>query len=342
MLFAIAVFMIGDRQMAFSRRVAIYTEFRTITGLQPGAIVRVSGATAGSVQEIEPPADPSGKFRVRLEITEDLHQLVRTDSVATIQVEGLVGGSFLAVSMGSAAAPRAAAGSTIPSREPFLLADLFDQMSETIRMVNVTIAELRVGIEKALTSVDTTVESANALLSDVSGDVKAIASAGARISGDAAAIAEGIRKGEGTVGKLMKDDELYDRATRIVKTAEEIAANTKEAVQQARQALEKLQSYDGQVTGVTASLKETIESTRTAMAGLSANMDALKRNFLVRGFFKRRGYFTLAEISPDEYRKGALTDDGDRRALRVWLRADVLFEVIPGEPLVTWCRAAHR
>jgi phospholipid/cholesterol/gamma-HCH transport system substrate-binding protein len=331
-LFAIAVFMIGDRQMAFSRRVAIYTEFRTITGLQPGAIVRVSGAKAGSVQEIEPPADPSGKFRVRLEITEDLHQLVRTDSVATIQVEGLVGGSFLAVSMGSAAAPRAAAGSTIPSREPFLLADLFDQMSETIRMVNVTIAELRGGIEKALTSVDTTVESANALLSDVSGDVKAIASAGARISGDAAAIAEGIRKGEGTVGKLMKDDELYNRATRIVKTAEDIAANTKEAVQQARQALEKLQSYDGQVTGVTASLKETIESTRAAMAGLSANMDALKRNFLVRGYFNRRGYFTLAEISPDEYRKGALTDDGDRRAVRVWLRADVLFEGIPGEP----------
>ena len=129
----------------------------------------------------------------------------------------------------------------------------------------------------------------------------------------------------------MKDDELYRRATHFVKSAEDIAANTKEAVQQARQAFEKLQSYDGQVTGVTASLKETIESTRTAMAGLSANMDALKRNFLVRGFFKRRGYFTLAEISPDEYRKGALTDDGDRRAVRVWLRADVLFEVIPGE-----------
>jgi hypothetical protein len=162
--------------------------------------------------------------------------------------------------------------------------------------------------------------------------VKAIASAGARISGDAAAIAEGIRKGEGTVGKLMKDDELYDRATRIVKSAEDIAANTNQAVQQARQALEKLQSYDGQVTGVTASLKETIESARTAMAGLSANMDALKRNFLVRGFFKRRGYFTLADISPDDYRKGALTDDGDRRALRVWLRADVLFEVVPGGP----------
>jgi phospholipid/cholesterol/gamma-HCH transport system substrate-binding protein len=66
------------------------------------------------------------------------------------------------------------------------------------------------------------------------------------------------------------------------------------------------------------------------MAGLSANMEALKRNFLLRGFFNRRGYFTLADISPDEYRKGALTAGGDRRALRVWLRDDVIFERAPG------------
>ena len=93
-------------------------------------------------------------------------------------------------------------------------------------MVNVAVAELKGGIDKALTSVDTTVTTANALLDDVSADVKTIASAGARISGDAAAIAEGIRKGEGTVGKLMKDDELYTRASRIVKSAEDIANST--------------------------------------------------------------------------------------------------------------------
>jgi phospholipid/cholesterol/gamma-HCH transport system substrate-binding protein len=331
LLFAIGVFMIGDRQMAFRRRVAIYTEFTTITGLQPGSIVRVSGARAGSVREIEPPADPSRRFRVRLDVTEDLHQLVRTDSVAAIQVEGLVGGSFLSISIGSAAAPIAPAGSTIPSREPFLLADLFEQMSETVRMVNVTIEELRGGIEQALTSVGTTVDNANALINAVGADVKAIASAGARITGDAAAIAEGVRKGEGTVGKLMKDDELYRRATGIVKSVEDIAADTRQAVHEARQALGKFQSYDGQVAGLTASLKETLDNARIAMAGLAANMEALKRNFLLRGFFNRRGYFTLADISPEEYRKGALTEGGHRRALRVWLRDDVLFERAPGE-----------
>lgn len=323
-LFAIALFMIGERQLAFARKVVVYAEFKTITGLQPGAIVRVSGAPAGSVTDIEAPADPSGKFRARLEITEDLHQLVRTDSVAAIQTEGLVGGSFLAVSIGTAGAPRAPEGSTIPSREPFLLADLFDQMSETIGKVNATIDNLGVGIEKTLASVDTTVGSANALIVDVSDDVKTLASASARITSDAAQIAEGLRQGEGTFGKLLKDDELYRRATTIAKTAEAIAAETQKAVQQARQAIDGLNAQGGQVSGVTARVSDTLEEARTAMAGLSENMEALKRGFFFRGFFNRRGYFSLDDISPEEYRTGELTDE-NRRASHVWLRHDALF-----------------
>ena len=207
-LFAIALFMIGERQLAFAQKFVVYTEFTTITGLQPGAIVRVSGAPAGSVTGIEAPGGPDDKFRARLEITEDLHQLVRTDSVAAIQTEGLVGGSFLAVTIGTEGAPRAPAGSTIPSREPFVLADLFQQMSETMGKVNATIDDLRSGIEKTLVSVNTTVDSTNALINEISDDVGP-AYASARITSDAARIAEGIRKGEGTVGKLLKDDELY-------------------------------------------------------------------------------------------------------------------------------------
>jgi phospholipid/cholesterol/gamma-HCH transport system substrate-binding protein len=94
LLFTVGLFMIGDRQMAFAKKFTVYTEFKKITGLQPGAIVRVSGAKAGSITEILPPNTPSAKFRVKLEIIEDLHPLVRTDSLATIETEGR-GGTYL-------------------------------------------------------------------------------------------------------------------------------------------------------------------------------------------------------------------------------------------------------
>src|SRR5438552_11533913 len=328
-LFALALFMIGDRQMAFARRFTLYAEFSRVSGLQPGAIVRVSGAKAGQVKDIEVPTTPAKKFRVKMDITEELHSLIRTDSVAAIQTEGLVGGVFLAIATGSEQATKAPANSTIPSQEPFQIADLLQQMSDTINKVNETIDDMKDDLRRAVQSVSDTVDNANALISDMSDDVKTMASAGARISGDVAEIADSIRNGQGTIGKLVKDDELYRRATGIAKRAEEITDNVREVVAEARETLDSLRSKDGPVQGVTSDLKQTLGGARDAMAGLAENMDALKHNFLFRGFFRSRGYFSLSQLAPAEYRKGAVTANGDRQPVRVWLSAPFLYDIDP-------------
>ena len=329
LLFTIGLFMIGDRQMAFSRKFTVYTEFAKITGLQPGTIVRVAGAKAGSVKAIDVPSKPGGKFRVRLEIAETLHPIVRTDSVASIQTEGLVGGIFLSVGAGTAAAPPAPESSTLLGLEPFEIADLMQQMSETVKKVNATIDLLQDDVLRAVKAIGATVDTTNDLLTSVGGNVKTMASAGARISNAAAQIAEAVRSGRGTVGKLVYDDELYRRATAVAKTAEDIAEKTRKVVDDARQAVASLQSKDGPIQGVTSNMKQTLEETRASMAGFAENMDALKRNFLVRGYFNKRGYFNLSEISPAEYRNGKLTAGG-RRTVRVWLSSRVLFDAGTG------------
>ncbi len=326
LLFTVGLFMIGDRQMAFAKKVTIYTEFRKITGLQPGAIVRVSGAKAGAITQIDPPSRPSGKFRVQFEITETLHPLVRTDSLATIETEGLVGGSYLGIGTGSDTAPLAPAKTTIPSKEPFEIAELMQQMGDTIKKVNGTIDAIQSDVQHALVSVGETVDNTNALLTSVSEDVKSMASAGARIGADAAEITASIKNGKGTIGKLVNDDEFYTRATAIEKQAEDIATNAQQVVAQARTALDGLQSSDGPVQGVTATVKQTLEEARAAMAGFAENMEALKHNFLVRSYFTRRGYFTLADISPAAYREGVLTDKGARKPERAWIESTILFE----------------
>ena len=332
LLFTLGLFMIGDRQMLFSKQFTVYTEFRKITGLQPGAIVRVSGAKAGSIIEILPPNAPSEKFRVKLEIAEDLHQLVRTDSIASIETEGLVGGSFLGISTGTDAAPRVAADATIAGREPFDITELMQQMGDTVKKVNQTFDDMKVDVENTVMAIGDTVDNANTLLVDVSGDLKKMAASGAILASDAAQIAEAIRSGKGTIGKLVNDDELHVRATAIATQAEEIAVNARQVIENARQTIEGFQSKDGPVQGMSASVKQTMDDARTAMAGFAENMEALKHNFLLRGFFNDRGYFDLAQISPAEYRQGALTNDSDRRVARIWLGADVLFEPDPDHP----------
>jgi phospholipid/cholesterol/gamma-HCH transport system substrate-binding protein len=72
-----------------------------------------------------------------------------------------------------------------------------------------------------------------------------------------------------------------------------------------------------------ANIRESLMNANTATANLADATEALKHNFLTRGFFKKRGYYNLAEISPEAYRKDrAFTDPQNNR---VWLPGSELF-----------------
>ena len=50
------------------------------------------------------------------------------------------------------------------------------------------------------------------------------------------------------------------------------------------------------------------------MADLAENTEALKRNFLFRGFFNKRGYFDLDDVSVAAVSAGRAGDQGSPRA----------------------------
>lgn len=328
LLFTVALFTIGQRRMLFEDRFEVYTEFGKLGQLEPGAVVRVAGMDAGEVTDIIIPAVPSGKFRVKMELREDLHPLVRTDSVAAMQTEGLVGAIYVNVGAGSDGAPEAKPGSTIAGREPFSMADLLQQASDTVTMVTRTVEQMRGDIEKAVQQVALTAEDAHGLLEDIRPDITAIAHNGSQISADAQQVLSAVRDGKGTIGKLINDPALYDRAKQIAEDAQATVANVKEVSAEARRAIADFRSKEGPAQGLMADMRVTIGQAREAVADLSDNMEALKRNFLFRGFFNKRGYFDLDAISPAEYRSGVL-EQAPRKAMRIWLSSAVLFEKLP-------------
>ena len=335
LLFTIGLFMIGERRMLFEDRFEVYTEYAKLGQLEVGAVVRVAGADAGEVTDIQIPPSPAGKFRVKMRIREDLHGLVRTDSVATTQTEGLVGAIFVNVGAGSEQAPQVQPGGTIPSQEPFSMADLLAQMSGTVTMVNETVESLRGDIQKAVQQVALTAEDAHNMFEDLRPDIMAMARSGSRIAADTQEIVADLNAGKGTIGKLMKDDALYTRAQEIATQARDLVANMKEVTADARRALSDFRSQDGPAQGLMADMRVTVSQAREALSDLADNMEAMKRNFLLRGYFNRRGYFDLDTISPVDYRSGVL-ENGKRKALRIWLSADRLFEERPdGTPVLS-------
>ena len=324
LLFAVGLFMIGERRMLFEPRFPVYTEFKKLGQLEIGATVRVAGANAGEVTDIRLPASPSGTFRVKMEVREALHPIIRTDSVAATQTEGLVGGVFVNIAAGTEQAPPLPEGGTIRGREPFLLSDLLQQASDTIATVNQTVNELRSDVETAVKQVALTAGDAHDMVMEIRPEIEEIARNGTRISKDTQEMIASINAGKGTLGKLINDDGLYERAKGIADQAQMVMANVRQVTEEARHAIVDFRSKDGPAQGLFADMRMTLGQAREATADLADNMEAMKHNFLLRGFFNKRGYYDLESISPAEYRTGVL-ENGKRKAMRIWLKSSVLF-----------------
>jgi phospholipid/cholesterol/gamma-HCH transport system substrate-binding protein len=323
-LFSVGLFLIGDRRMFFRKTFEVRSQFSRISGLQTGAKVRVAGLDAGEVTEIHVPGGPSAKFTVAMKVREDVRAIIRTDSVASIQNDGLVGNKFVQIEAGTDAAPVVADKGTIRGQEPFDFADLLQKMSDTIDVVNETITNVRSEVETALASVSETAQSAQSLVKDVSTDVRAISASAHKATADVATIVANVRAGRGSVGKLLTDDALFNQVRDISEQAQKAVANLREASEKAKEAIADFRGEGGPMKGLTGNLSQTLEHARDAMQDLAENTEALKHNFLFRGYFNRRGYFDLSDVSVQQYRSGLLEQAG-RVPLRIWLQTSVLF-----------------
>jgi len=60
-------------------------------------------------------------------------------------------------------------------------------------------------------------------------------------------------------------------------------------------------------------LRQTLSNVNAATANLSDDTEALKHNFFFRGFFKKRGFYSLAGLSPDQYRSNGFQNAQNQR-----------------------------
>jgi phospholipid/cholesterol/gamma-HCH transport system substrate-binding protein len=198
-------------------------------------------------------------------------------------------------------------------------------MNATIDLISATITDVKGGVEETLTALSATAVDAQTLMKDLGGEVRTITASALKVGQDLQAIVAGVRQGRGTLGKVMNDETLYIKVRNIADEAERAVANLRAASEDARSSIAELKGDKGPVKAVAGDLQQTLASVREVLEDLSESSEALKRNFFFRGFFNRRGFFDLDNVSVDEYRQGSL-ETKDRQVLRIWVKSDVLFE----------------
>ena len=342
LLFAVGLFMIGDRRLLFAEHFEVQADFGNVTGIQIGTNVRLSGLPAGEVIALTVPPAPGGRFLVRMRVREDLHSLVRTDSVAAVLTDGLLGAVFIQIRAGTESAPEIADGGTMRGADAIQVADLIDEGRETFRVVAGEFINLSEQVSVTFAGLGETVEATTQLINDVGSDVGEVTTSSAEfvdaasgvltdvrgILTDTRAVLADVAAGEGTAGKLLTDDALYMHIEGLARETEATMRAVRGSAEHFEQLVAGLQQPESAAQRILVDAGDVVTYARDAMADLAENTEAMKRNWLFRGFFSERGFYNLDELTVDDYR--ALLRDDRYTPLRIWLGADVLFETDAG------------
>ena len=331
LLFAVGLFMIGDRRLLFTEHFEAVADFGNVNGVEVGSSVRLSGLAAGEVTSLTLPAAPGGRFLVRMRIREDLGPLVRTDSVAAILTDGLLGAAFIELRSGSPDVPQVADGGTIRGVDAVQIADLITEGRETFRVVADEMVAMQSRAQETFDDLGATVNATTNLIRDVGADVREVSSASvlfvdsARgVMDEARSLVEGVAEGEGTAGRLLTDDTLYTHLTGLARETEATMQAVRGSAEEVEAMVNGWNQADSPAQQVLVDAGDVVTYARDAMADLAENTEAMKRNWLFRGFFSERGFYNLDEMTREEYRE--LSMDDRYTPLRIWLSADVLFE----------------
>lgn len=283
-LFVFALFYIGSKENLFSKTFDIYAVFDNVSGLSQGSSIQFAGINVGSVQSIDIIA--SDKVKVNMSIIKDVQKFVKKNSEASIVSDGLVGNKVLTISPGTGDFPMVENGDSIHSVKPITIGDIVNNLNESTKEVNELVAGISDIIEK-------------------------------------------VNSGDGTLGKLVNNSDLYDNLDSLMSSfgnstenINKILSNASTAVDLITQDIYKLQgSVDSIIINVSDitrkmnssqslvgtlltdtvfanNIKAVMENANQTTANLELgsfsfyqNMEALKHNFLFKGYFEDLGYW---------------------------------------------------
>lgn len=284
-----SLYIIGKNENYFGAHFELRARFADADGLVNGDNIRFSGLQAGTVRSIRVVDDTT--IEAVLLIDKAMRPFIHKNAQVSIGTEGLIGNKDVNIVPVPESAPLAEDGDLLPTRSPLST----DAMLRTLNKTNENLAVITEGLKATVQRVN---ESAG--LWNLLNDRRMAANVAAsmehvRASSEEAEAAlrelhglvSAVKQGQGSIGALLTDTQLIH--------------NLDEAVGRIRLAGEKVSAAGDSVAAVAASAQGLIKDTalvrnlhtsldniRQGTAAFHEDMEALKHNFLLRGYFRRQ------------------------------------------------------
>jgi phospholipid/cholesterol/gamma-HCH transport system substrate-binding protein len=212
-LLTIAVFVVGEGQNLWQRKVDYEIHFSRTNGLLVGAPVALSGVNVGSVVSIDFPPHPLARYiSVQIEVGRKVMPRIRKDTVASIRTQGILGDKYIELAAGTPASPPLDGGAVIPELDPVDYEAVLGQSGDIVA----NIVELTASLRNVLQAIDqgegllgAIVRSSDAgelTFSAVHDTVTNLAAITERVE----KIIAGVDRGEGLLGALVRDTDTAE------------------------------------------------------------------------------------------------------------------------------------
>ena len=295
-IFIIAVYFIGEKQKMFGQTNHLKAVFNNVNGLQLGNNVRYSGINAGTVRGINMINDTV--IEVDMLIDKAIFYHIKKDAVAIIGSDGLVGSMVINIIPGKGINLPVDPGDEIKS----LSRVRTDEMLNTLGITNQNAANLTANLLKITKEITDGKGTVGLLINDslLAEDLRQTMHY-LKITGKATS--ESVIKINRLIGSLenkdnvigvLKDTAVSNTIKKIIRNLDKSSFEIDKVVSNLNSTIVNIKEGKGALNYLSndpklvVKIDSTMTNVKEASARLNENMEALKHNFLFRGYFRKQ------------------------------------------------------
>lgn len=291
----LTLYMIGKNRNLFGSTFTIKAVLNNVNGLVPGNNVRFKGIDVGTVKSITVVNDTA--IYVTMNIDEYMKPYIKKNAMASVGTDGLMGNKLININSGPAPSEPVEKDDVIQSRKPIET----DEMLRTLNTTNNNIEKITRNLYEITVKLNSS-ESLWTLLSDtvitknLKNAVVDFRKAGAntsRLTATANNMVERLENGNGVANKLFTDTTLSNQLANSIQQIEQASNQTSAIINDLKTVVDDIKQGDGTAglllkdTLLRQTLFKSAVNIQEGTDRFNQNMEALKSNFLFRGYFKK-------------------------------------------------------
>lgn len=140
LFFTVTIYFIGKTQNLFGYTFHLNANFKNVSGLKVGNNVRLSGINIGTVKSIEFVSD--SLVKVNFVIQDEVQKYIKTDAMASIGSDGLMGDKVLTISPGSSSKKVVKDNNYISSSKAVEMEDMMKSVKASVDNVKIISKQL--------------------------------------------------------------------------------------------------------------------------------------------------------------------------------------------------------